>query len=144
MHERVFEAVACALPTIIAELLDQIGLDKAVDCGFPALCSRCYALQKPDVELGAQYGCLLEETSVIRGNTVNTGQQESLQGGGNFYGSASSHALPAIPLTDKIPLAEQAASDLLNEQRIASRARSNEIMQLGERFIANVAKQTSD
>src|SRR6516225_8025540 len=143
MHERVFEAVTCVL-SAIAELLDQIGLDKAVDCGFPALCSRCYALQKPAVELGTQYGCLLEEASVIWGNTVNTGQQESLQRRGNFYGFASSRTLPAIPLTDKIPLAEQAASDLLNEQGIPSGARCNEILQLGERFIANVAKQPSD
>src|SRR6516164_5340138 len=60
MHKRVFEAVPCTLPAI-AELLDQIDFDKAIECGFPALWSRCYALQKPAVELCTQYGCLLEE-----------------------------------------------------------------------------------
>jgi hypothetical protein len=79
MHERVFEAVACTFPTI-AELLDQIDFDKSIECGFPALCSRCYALQKPAIELCAQYGCLLEEASVIGGNPINTGQQQALQG----------------------------------------------------------------
>ena len=132
VHERVREPVAVALAAV-PDLLDQIGLDEAVERGLGGLSHRSQCAQEQRlVEHHPQHGRLLQQAPGVGGKPVDAGEQQPVQRGRNVHRLAGRRARPAIALANEHALAHQAADDLLDEQRIAAGPRGDEILELGE------------
>ena len=138
VYERVSKPVDAVLART-AKRLDKVGSNQSTEPGLFRTGGVGDGAEQSFLELSADDGGLLQQTPVLRGQPVNSRQEQALQCGWNVVRFDGGGAYPAIALADQHALTDQTPKDLLDEQRIAAGAYGYEIL---ERFPRVVQRGT--
>ena len=143
VYERVSEPVDAVLARA-AERLDKVGFNQPMEPGLFRVGGAGDGAEQSFLELSADDGGLLQQTPVLRGQPVDSRQEQALQCGWNVVRFKGGCAGPAIALARQHALADQTPKDLLDEQRIAAGAYSYEILKRFPRAAQRGTEQPDD